>query len=387
MLEFALTTDPGLEDCALEELQGLVAPAAVTGEIRPFGLPGHLHLQMEASEEQCLVWLRQMRSIHRIVRLVAHLSLPAEGAVAYIRQQIAALSLQIPELAPEHASFRVSSTRVGKHDFSSEDVAREAGAGVRDVLPRRVSLREYDVELRCDVRGGICLVGIQMPGPALSRRERGPFRPSVTLRPSTAWGLLHLARADGSSPRHLLDPFAGAGTILLEAAAQWPELKLCGSDMHPRAVAGLHENMAYAELTERVEIRQGDARHLEQVWPGKQFDTIVTNPPFGRRLGKEANLDALYRLFLQSAAQHSTPDARLVILVEARAAFNRALLHVPAWQTVHVRIIEMGGVYVGAFVLERSPTTYLPESAPDSATTSAQPRPEPPMSDSDVGPD
>lgn len=378
MLEFALTTDPGLEDCALEELQGLMAPHPVVGEIRPFGLPGHLHIRMEASEEQCLAWLRQMRSIHRVVRLVAHLNLPTEGAVAYIRQQIAALSPQIPEFAREEASFRVSSTRVGKHDFSSEDVAREAGAGVRDVLARKVRLRDYDVELRCDVRGSICLVGIQMPGPALSRRERGPFRPSVTLRPSTAWGLLHLARAN---PRHLLDPFAGAGTILLEAAAQWPNLKLYGSDMHPRAVAGLHENMAYAELTERVEIRQGDARHLEQVWPGKQFDTIVTNPPFGRRLGKEANLDALYRLFLQSAAQHSTPDARLVILAEARAAFNRALLHVPAWQTVHVRIIEMGGVYVGVFVLERRPTMSPPHSDPDSAT---MPTPEPALLDSDL---
>lgn len=353
-----LTADPGLEDLALDELRALARGAGLpepAGELRPFGLSGHLHVHLdvplEAPSDALLALVRRMRSVHRVVRPVARFLLPETDAVAHIRATVAALTPTIAELAPEHVRFRATCSRVGTHPFTSEDVEREAGAGVRDALPRGVSLREHDVELRCDVRGDCCVVGVQLPGRALSRRDPGPFRPTTTLRASVAWGLLQLARPDGA-PRMLLDPFAGAGTILLEAATRWPGVALHGSDMHARAIEGLRENLAHAGLP--ADVRLGDARQLDALWPDTRFDTIVTNPPFGRRMGREVDLDALYRGFLVGAAHRATPDARLVVLVEARAPFNRALRATRVWRTVHVRILEMGGLYVGAFVLEPS---------------------------------
>lgn len=355
-----LTSDPGLEDLAAGALRALARRDGLpepTVELRPFGLAGHLHVGLDAPADTLLALVRELRSVHRVVRPVARFVLPEVEPVAFIRARVGALAPMIPELQPEHVRFRATCSRVGTHPFTSEDVEREAGAGVRDVLPRAVSLRAHDVELRCDVRGDTCVVGVQLPGPALSRRDPGPFRPTTTLRASVAWGLLELARPDTlAPPRMLLDPFAGAGTILIEAAARWPDVRLHGSDLHTRSVQGLRENLAFAGLLGRAEARLGDARRLDETWPDARFDTIVTNPPFGRRMARGVDLEALYRAFLVAAARRATPDARMVVLVEARGAFNRALGAGRAWRTVHVRVLEMGGLYVGAFVLAATGT-------------------------------
>lgn len=350
-----LTADPGLEDLARDEILALAAARGVSPpviELRPYGLAGHLHVQLEGDPAASLSMLLALRSVHRIVRPVATFSLPPEGALPAIRQALAALAPSIPELTPPSTRFRVTCSRVGVHPFTSEDVAREAGAGVRDTLPRGVSMKQFDVELRCDVRGDTCVVGVQHPGAALSRRDPGPYRPTTTLRASVAWGLLQLARLEGA-PAVLLDPFAGAGTILLEAAARWPGTRLHGSDLHEGGVAGLTQNLAFAGLTERCSVRQGDARRLHEVWPGLAADLVVTNPPFGRRLGRSVDLVALYRGLLTSVSTCVTEDARMVVLVESRGAFNQAVAAQRAWRIVHVRVLEMGGLYVGAFVLAR----------------------------------
>lgn len=349
-----LTADPGLEDLVFDELRALARRARLpepTGEPRPDGRAGHLHVALDAPDDALLALVHAHRAVHRVVRPVARFRLPAEDALAHLRAAMATLAPAIPELAPPQARFRVTSTRHGDHPFTSEDVQREAGAGVRDALPRAVSLREHDVELRCDVRGDTCFVGVQLSAHALSRRDPGPFRPTTTLRASVAWALCRLARPD-APPRALLDPFAGAGTILVEAAAMWPGVALHGSDLHERAVEGLRENLAHAGLA--AETRLGDARHLDALWPDRTFDTVVTNLPFGRRMARQVDLEGLYRTFLAGAGTRATPDARLVALVEDRGAFNRALRTARAWRSAHVRVIEMGGVYVGVFVLGRA---------------------------------
>ena len=339
--DLLLTCDPGLEDVALAELTeratvaGLPAP---TGELRPFGLAGHLQIELAAPAEARLAVVRQLRSVHRVVRPVARFNLPEVEPLLAIRRAVADLTPSIAELASE-VTFRASCSRVGEHPFTSEDVEREAGAGVRDVLRRAVRLRDPDVELRCDIRGDQCLVGVQLPGQALSRRDPGPFRPSTTLRASVAWGLLALARPFGTSARAFLDPFAGAGTIVVEAGARWgAEVRLHASDIHPRMVEGLQQNVASF-----AEVRPGDARRLHEVWPEGRFDTLVTNPPFGKRLGRNLDLVAFYRSFLTSSLRVTLPGARLCLLAEDRVAFNRAWEAVPAWRSVHVRVIEMGG--------------------------------------------
>ncbi|MEQ1504104.1 MAG: THUMP domain-containing protein [Myxococcota bacterium] len=351
MAVLELTTDPGLEDLALGELRARVPHLG--GELRPDGLAGHLRVWSDGLRVSDALALR---SIHRIVRPILRFALPPDEPLAAIRRAVADAAPTIPELDPDDVSFRVRCKRVGAHPFTSEDVERIAGAGVRDARVRRVRLVDPDVVLRCDVRGSDVRLGVQLER-GLSRRSPGPFRPETSLRANVAWALLELARpADGPPPLRLLDPFAGGGTVVVEAAARWPAVRLAASDLHLRCADGVRDNLAHAGAADRSEVRVGDARALAELWAGERFDTIVTNPPFGHRLGKGLDLEALYRGFLRAADAIATDDARLVVLAARRGAFNRALRVVDGWETRHVRVIELGGLYAGVFVLARPPT-------------------------------
>lgn len=342
-----LTTTPGLEDVAADELRWRLPGVAVAAELRPHGLAGHL---VAAADHPALVEVAAgLTAVNRAVRPVWEGPLPGDGAVTALRRRFADLAPGLPELAPPDVAFRVRCRRTGDHPFTSEDVERACGAGVRDAVPRAVRLTGPAVELRCDVRAAWVTIGVEVPR---SARTELPWRPSTSLRPQLAWGLLALGRPfDGPGAGVVLDPFAGGGTVLLQAAARWPGARLLGSDLHDRCVVGARANLAAVGAADRSVVREGDARDLAAVWPDERPDTLVTNPPFGERLGRSLDLDALYHALLAGAAAVAAPDARLVVLARRRGAFNRALRAEGSWDTRHVRIVELGGLYAGAFVL------------------------------------
>lgn len=347
-LTLQLTTNPGFEDLALAELVRLAAPVGpVHGELCPDGLAGHVLAHVAATWEQAVGVVERLRSVHRVVRRVGAFQLDEVDPLGQVRREVALLAPSIPELQPADATFRVTSSRSGSHPFTSEDVERIAGAGVRDALPRAVSLRAHDVELRCDVRGSSCTVGVQIAG--LSRRATGPYSQRTSLRANLAWCLLELARPD-MPPRALLDPCCGAGTLLVEAGLRWPEVALTGIDRREEAAAGTLANLQRHGLGARAAVHLGDARSPGELGP---FDTVVTNPPFGRRLGQDLHLPTFYAELLRGAAQVCTDDARMVVLAQRRGAFNLALQRGVGWVTRHVRVVELGGLYVGVFVLGR----------------------------------
>lgn len=350
MAALTLTTTPGIEDLAADELRAALG-VEVRATLGPDDRAGHLVVEADVDPAALASAALGLRSVHRVIRPLVTVVLADDDPLGEVRRTFAALAAATPELAPPDVTFRVTATRHGTHPFTSEDLARVAGAGVRDVLPRAVRLKGADVQLRCDLRDRTCAVGLQLNRETLSDRRPGPFRPETSLKANLAWALLQLARPE-APPIRLLDPFAGGGTILVEAAARWPDVRLAGSDLYARNADGVRENLA--PVADRAEVRTGDARHLDALWPEGGFDTVVTNPPFGRRLGAGLDLEALYRSFLRSAAAVCTPDARMVVLVQRRGAFNRALRG-SGWETRHVRIVELGGLYAGVFVLSRAP--------------------------------
>lgn len=325
----------------------------VAGVVDPGGRAGHVHVALDGPWSAVRERVLGLRSIHRAVRPVATLELPATGALEAVRRWVAEQHGSIAELADPSTSFRVSCKRLGTHPFTSEDVARVAGAGVRDAAPHPVDLKGFEVELRCDVDGTLATLGVQLTGRSHAQRRVGPYSQRTSLRSNVAWALLALTRV--SAPTAVLDPFAGAGTVLAEAGRRWPAATLAGGDRSEQAVAGSAANLAAAGLGERSTLRLHDARRLAEAWPDGAFDLIATNPPFGHRLGQGEDLLGFYGAVLDSVDRVATDDAHFALLVHRRGAFNRALARSPRWTTRHVRVIELGGLYVGLFVLGRPP--------------------------------
>jgi len=291
-----------------------------------------------------------MRSIHHILRPVADFPLPAQEPLAGLERELA--GVEIPELA-DRPPFRVTSDREGEHAFTSHDVQRVAGAVLVERYGAPVDLRGYTVEVRVDVVGERCAVAVQLTRKALSNRYERAFAPRVALRANVAYACLRLGDI-GPGTGRLLDPFCGSGTILLEAGALLPDTALYGSDRQERAVEGARRNLAAAGLAERVELSQADALALSGTYPPGFFDAMVTNPPYGARLGRGIRFGPFYVDLLTQARHLLRPGGRLVVLVRKRGAFHGSLAQVGGFRIRREQMVATSGVYPVIFVLERA---------------------------------
>jgi tRNA (guanine6-N2)-methyltransferase len=104
-------------------------------------------------------------------------------------------------------------------------------------------------------------------------------------------------------------------------------------------------------MGDRGRILHGDARALDTFADCAPFDAIVTNPPFGRRLGQHIDFRRFYRDLLDGAREVIAEDGRLVLLADRRGLFNSACRDSGRWHIRDVRIVELGGIHPGVFVL------------------------------------
>ncbi len=366
--QLLFTTNPGLEDIAIDEFARRVAAAApaaampIEAQPRPFRLAGHVWVRAPDGLDATAI-ARQMRSIHHVLCPLHGFALGNEP-LAQIHAEL--LRLPIPALATA-ASFRVTTRRRGRHGFTSIDVQRAAGAALVAHYGRPVDLEHFALHVRVDVIDDFCLVSQQLTEAGLGRRFARAYRPRAALKAPVAYAMLHLAGLHTGGGA-LLDPFCGSGTILVEAAALNPELELFGSDLFAEAVAGAQANLAELGLAERVHIRQADARALGQHYPEGRFRAIVTNPPYGVHLGQRLDFRRFYYQFLVEAGKVLMPGGLLVMLAWKHGDLVRARRQHGGFAPRQVRVVETGDLYPRIFVLERraaapaAPSTATPDS-------------------------
>jgi len=363
MTELELTTNAGLESFVIAEwAQRATHLSGADAGPTPRSAQGRVRVRADASPDAVLAVAMQMRTIHHVLRMVDEFEVPEALPLEGIRARLA--TLHFAELDPDETSFRVTSERSGVHDFTSIDVQRAAGAGILDRRTRPVRMKGHDVEIRCDVRLDRVKVAVQYTRRSLTQRHVRPFRPRTSLKTNLAHAMLRLARPpELPAPRAVLDPCCGSGTVLMEAAALWPDGVLAASDTSQMCVEGVQANMAAEGMGARVVVRQGDARLLDQVWSGQRFDTVVANLPFGLRLGERINPYWFAVDLLGAIARAMDEGGRVVLLTTHRRALNTAVEQGGWFRVRFVRVVEMGGVHPGMFLLERTDVPAIPPRA------------------------
>jgi tRNA G10 N-methylase Trm11 len=156
--------------------------------------------------------------------------------------------------------------------------------------------------------------GIQRPVP----------HPDIALSPRLARTLVNLA---GLGPgQTLLDPFCGAGTILVEAYRA--SIRCLGIDSRASRVQEARENLRWSAgglADAGYDVRKGDARDLRRMLRGTKVDGIVTEPFLLPRLKARPKTTTaraiiedsaqIYNDALASMAECIRPEARIVIVV------------------------------------------------------------------------
>ncbi len=259
---------------------------------------------------------------------------------------------------PPQRSFRVEVTGtapgLGHSHFTALQVKNALVDRQRQHWGERSSIDLEDPDLCLHLHLGTATGGrggraggsegvLSVDGSAGSLHRRG-WRPAVGLAPlkeNLASGLIDLCGWDGRVP--LVDPLCGSGTLLIEAACRvlgrppgldaqsgrprsfalkhWPDFEpalwereveaardlvakvptawasqqdcppIIGMEREAPVLAQARANADAAGVAPWLTLRQGDCRDFE---PPLQPGVIVCNPPYGARLGRDDDLEALY---------------------------------------------------------------------------------------------
>ena len=199
---------------------------------------------------------------------------------------------------------------------------REEGA-----LRPSVSVRDPDVRIHAYLTEDQYQLYLDTSGAPLYQRGFRDVSVIAPLRENLAAGIIMLSSWAPGKP--FLDPMCGSGTFLIEAAMmavnQPPGLKrtfgfqkltsfdeslwkkieteaihnmkpiefldIYGSDIDLRSVRVARHNLKVAGLEETAKVMQSDFIKLE---PPASEGTLVTNPPYGQRIGEDEDLKEVY---------------------------------------------------------------------------------------------
>lgn len=195
----------------------------------------------------------------------------------------------------------------------------------------------YRIEV--SLRDDIATLTLDTTGPSLHKRGYRKLVTEAPIKETMAAAMVILSRWKPERP--LYDPFCGSGTILVEAALiglnmapglhrsfpseHWPiiantvwaderdaaydairddvELNIAGSDIDPKAIEVAEAALRGAGLKHAVKLSVGP---LVKVKPTGDYGVIITNPPYGERLGDQQEAEVAARQLGHLAKQLPT---------------------------------------------------------------------------------
>ncbi|XP_053933020.1 tRNA (guanine(6)-N2)-methyltransferase THUMP3 isoform X2 [Cuculus canorus] len=258
--------------------------------------------------------------------------------------------------------FRVTCNRAGdKHCFTSNEAARDFGGAVQEHFQWKADMTNFDVEVLLNIHNNEVVVGIALTEESLHRRNITHFGPT-TLRSTLAYGMLRLC--DPQPTDIIVDPMCGTGAIPIEGATEWPSCYHIAGDNNPQAVKRAANNIgSLLKKSEKQEstssgipldIIQWDICNLP-LRTGS-VDIIVTDMPFGKRIGsKKKNWD-LYPSCLMEMGRICTPGTgRAVLLTQDKKCFVKALSRMGhIWRKSQTVWVNVGGLHAAVYLLKRT---------------------------------
>ncbi len=226
-----------------------------------------------------------------------------------------------------------------------------------------------DVRIYCHLeRRGTASVSIDLSGRPLLRRGISRQTGAAPLKENLAAAMLARAAYDGGC---VYDPMCGSGTLLIEAAAmatdtapglrrrnygffklkqfdgeKWRSLqqealerskqglekakqngvRIVGSDSDPEMVEDARGNAQKAGFEGLIEVSQGSVEQMKNPFAQGVQALVITNPPYGRRLGNENDLIALY-ISLGDGLKREFAGSRAAVISSSQDLLSCMRLH------------------------------------------------------------
>ncbi len=227
--------------------------------------------------------------------------------------------------------FAVRSERVGEHNFNRMDIMREIGEVVLRNSGAKVDLENPDFIIRFDLIFNHYYIGIDLVGEkSLMKRNYKVFQHHAAINGVLAYLMVVFSEWRDKEP--FLDPMCGSGTIPIEAAhkaIKMPgayfrkdlmmfkmfkleefikeineniefdkELIIYGFDKMKKSIEGAKENAKNALVGDKIEFKTLSLEWLDWKFKENEIGNIVTNPPYGIRIGSPKKVEPIYKELL-----------------------------------------------------------------------------------------
>ncbi|KAJ7341228.1 hypothetical protein JRQ81_005093 [Phrynocephalus forsythii] len=190
--------------------------------------------------------------------------------------------------------------------FSFQDLGRIIGIALMRNFGWKADLRNPDIEIFVHLNDLYSVIGIPVFRLPLSSRA---YIKTAGLRATVAWAMASLAEIKAGA--FVLDPTCGLGTILLEAAIEWPNVHYLGVDISDSQLQGAYANIKAASLTDKIALLKASATALPLA--SESIDTALADIPFGKKF-KVAKDKKLIPDILQELQRVLSPGGTAVLL-------------------------------------------------------------------------
>jgi len=367
---YLVHTQPGLEGIAFAEVEARSAGVertstsdrrggGVRGSVRELGrrvVPGRagmclftapspdpLRLMRTAEELFAVVGYRtglalERTALERIRGIARDAPLVEEALAARVRVLPGSRS-------GVRLKFRVITRMTGDHEFRRAEFQRalERGISERTDHSWRLVDGEADVEFWATLLDDELILALRLSDESMRQRDYKVAHIPGSLRESVAAALGLLSRPQPDDV--VLDPFCGAGTVLIERAHLARYQMLLGGDTDRAALDAARTNIG--PRYKPIELHTWDAAAIPLT--DGSVSRVITNLPWGLKHGSHAENRRLYPRLLREFARLLGPDGVAVMLTGETRLMSEILRNAPlrAEQTVRVSILgARASIYV-----------------------------------------
>lgn len=306
------TVMPGLEDAAAGEIEKVLG-----GTVKRTG-PGIVVFRLDEIDDRVLR-LRTTEDVFLLAWGTDRLSYRAQD-LEKIRRWTAH-DANWPQLLQIHHGIRpkpkgkptyhLVTQMVGVHGYRRIDAGEAMARGLEGKLPAswRPAEENAAVEVWLTINGATALCGLRLSDRTMRHRTYKLEHLPASLRPTLAAAMVRLGEARPGQT--VLDPMCGAGTILAEQlAALDGKVQAWGGDLELNALRAATANL---RRLGKAKLARWDARRLPLA--DASVDRILSNPPFGKQLGRPEDIGPLYRRMLPAYDRVLRPGGIAVLLV------------------------------------------------------------------------
>ena len=242
-------------------------------------------------------------------------------------------------------TYHLVAQMTGRHVYRRVDAREALAKGLAGKFPAswRPAEENAAVEAWLTIDGRTAVCGLRLSDRTMRHRAYKLEHRPASLRPTVAAAMVRLA--EPRAGQTLLDPMCGAGTILAEAIEYARPrrlgLRVRGGDVEAQAVHAAEINLRRVGPA-RVERWDATSLPLDDA----SVDRVVTNPPFGKQLGRPEDIGPLYGRLAAECDRVLKPGGRAVFVVgeqEALGAPARAARWKPL-RSLEVRVLGQPAV-------------------------------------------